>query len=68
MALLERHSNLLQAAPETARLEVFERLLRGDVSGAIETVQRSLNVSRARAEEIAINIFEWMKLYTESRP
>jgi hypothetical protein len=67
MALLERHSNLLQDAPETARLEIFERLLRGDVSGAIETVQRSLDVSRIRAEEIAINIFDWMKLYTESR-
>lgn len=64
MELLERHSNLLQSAAESARLAIFESLLHGDISAAIEKVQHSLDVPRARAEEIAINIFDWMKLYT----
>ncbi len=68
MALLERHSNLLRNAPEPARLQVFEELLRGDITSAVERIQQSLASSRIEAEEIAINIFEWMKLYRDNRP
>jgi hypothetical protein len=63
MDLLKRHSNLLQDAPESERLQIFEDLVGGDISGAIGRVQRTLEISRIEAQEIAINIFDWMKLY-----
>lgn len=68
MMLLERHSSLLRGAPETAQLEIFEHLLQGDVSSAIRAVQQSLGIAHVEAEEIAINIFDWMKLYSQNRP
>lgn len=67
MGLLARHSNLLRDSPESARLAIFEDLLQGDITAAIERVQRSLGISRIEAEQIAINIFDWMKLYTGTR-
>src|SRR5205823_2306834 len=48
MTLLDRHSTLLQSAPETARLAIFQDLLRGDISAAIERVQRSLDIPRVQ--------------------
>ncbi len=66
MDLLKRHSNLLQDATELERLEVFENLVGGDISAAIGCIQRSLKISRIEAQEIAINIFDWMKLYAGS--
>jgi len=68
MHLLARHSNLLQDAPESARLEIFDCLLQGDLGSAINGLQRSLGLSRIQAEEIAINVYEWMKLYEKKRP
>jgi hypothetical protein len=63
MDLLKRHSNLLQGASELARLQIFENLVDGDISAAIERIQHTLNISRIEAQEIGINIFDWMKLY-----
>jgi hypothetical protein len=63
MDLLKRHTNLLQDAPEPARLEIFESLVDADIGAAIECIQRTLNISRIEAQEIGINIFDWMKLY-----
>jgi hypothetical protein len=63
MDLLQRHSNLLQDAPEPARLAIFENLVDGDIGAAIERIQHTLNISRIEAQEIGINIFDWMKLY-----
>lgn len=66
MDLLARHSDLLRDAPESARLSIFEDLLQANISSATEGVQRSLGISHIEAEEITINIFEWMKLYREN--
>jgi hypothetical protein len=63
MDLLGRHSKLLQDAPEAARLVIFEKLVDGDISAAIECIQGTLNISRIEAQEIGINVFDWMKLY-----
>lgn len=63
VSLLDRHSTLLHSAADPAKLEVFEALLQGDLGSAIDIVQRALNLPRVEAEQIATNIFDWMKLY-----